>query len=70
MKKRMASLALTIADDGVGMAHRSSDGTGMGLRIMRYRASLIRGSLSIDGPQEGGTRVSCLVTKEKADGQA
>ena len=37
--------------------------TGMGLRIMSYRAGLIRGKLDIRRGEAGGTLVSCLVMR-------
>jgi signal transduction histidine kinase len=55
------ALSLTVRDDGVGLpAERSSNG-GMGLRIMRYRAELIGGTLDIRSPQGGGTTIICTV---------
>lgn len=49
---------LSVSDDGRGLPHLLPQGQGMGLRIMRYRAGMIGGALSIksDGP---GTVVAC-----------
>jgi PAS domain S-box-containing protein len=52
--------ALTIRDDGVGFSAAPANGAGMGLHIMRYRASMIGGVLQVERDDGGGTRVSCL----------
>jgi diguanylate cyclase (GGDEF)-like protein/PAS domain S-box-containing protein len=59
-----AKLNLIIADDGIGVAElppASERTTGLGLRIMRYRAGRIRGSFQIERCSPHGTRirVSC-----------
>jgi two-component system CheB/CheR fusion protein len=50
---------LTIRDDGRGFdaAHRSE--SGLGMRIMNYRAKMIGGSLSVQSSVSGGTVVRC-----------
>jgi signal transduction histidine kinase len=50
-------MTLRIRDDGVGIPAAKSDG--MGLAIMRYRARLNGGELTVDQPAEGGTLISC-----------
>jgi signal transduction histidine kinase len=40
----------------------------MGLRIMRYRAGMIGGSLGIQREQDGGTTVVCTVHASGPDG--
>lgn len=52
---------LTIVDDGKGF-HQGSSGShgGVGLRIMLYRAEIIKAKLSIRNLPEGGTCVTCL----------
>jgi len=50
---------LTIEDDGIGIPQPEPQGQGMGLRSMRYRASVLGGSLEIAPMPDGGTRVSC-----------
>jgi len=54
---------LRIQDDGVGLkASAANDpGMGMGLNIMRHRASQSGGVLRIEEPPGGGTLVSCTV---------
>jgi PAS domain S-box-containing protein len=52
---------LTIRDDGTGLpAHRRKE-PGMGLRIMRYRAGMIGGSLAVEKEDRRGTKVTCSV---------
>ncbi|KKK58697.1 hypothetical protein LCGC14_3041810, partial [marine sediment metagenome] len=48
--------ALTVEDDGIGVDEQHpSGGKGMGMHIMRYRASVIGGSLTVSRRREGGT---------------
>jgi len=58
------SLTLSIHDDGIGIANSSS--TGMGLAVMRYRARLSGGDLTIEQPIGGGTIVSCTARPAQA----
>jgi signal transduction histidine kinase/FixJ family two-component response regulator len=51
-------LVLTIQNDGLPFPDLQSHSTGMGLRIMNYRASLIGASLEVKGIGKG-TRVTC-----------
>jgi two-component system, LuxR family, sensor kinase FixL len=56
---------LAVEDDGCGfsrgsLAHSSSSG----LLIMRYRASLVGGALSIESQPGRGTVVSCIVSED------
>jgi PAS domain S-box-containing protein len=50
-------VSLSIADDGVGIAENAARGTGMGLKIMEYRASMIGGVFSVKRLPRGGTRI-------------
>jgi signal transduction histidine kinase len=59
LKEHTSSYILYIEDDGVGFDADEIDHTGIGLHIMRYRASAIRGDLTIGRSQAGGTRVTC-----------
>jgi signal transduction histidine kinase len=54
-------LILTVQNDGKPFPDLSSRSTGMGLRIMNYRASLIGASLEVKGTGGKGTRVTCSV---------
>jgi signal transduction histidine kinase len=51
---------LTVHDDGIGFPDVSEKPTGMGLRIMHYRASMIGAALTIQSDASGGTRVVCV----------
>jgi len=55
---------LKIQNDGTPFPDLNSRSTGMGLRIMNYRASLIGASLVIKGAGAKGTRVICSVPVE------
>lgn len=63
-------LQLSIQDDGVGIASRPALSTGMGLRIMDYRAEQIGGALSIAPAPGGGTVVTCWVPGENGHGKS
>lgn len=52
--------SLSIADDGIGIEPSSSASAGMGLKIMRYRAGAIGGTLQIRRRRPAGTRVRCV----------
>ena len=58
--------ALTIEDDGTGLAPPPDRGKGMGLHIMSYRARMIGASLSVDARPNGGTVVHCALQKTSA----
>jgi PAS domain S-box-containing protein len=57
-------LNLTVADDGAGLLESPKKDAGMGLDIMRHRASLIHGTLTIASRSGKGTEVSCRVPAE------
>lgn len=50
---------LRIEDDGDGFNPSTLQSKGLGLRIMRYRAQMMAGSLRIDSARSRGTTVSC-----------
>jgi PAS domain S-box-containing protein len=54
------ALSLSIADDGVGISDPNPDEDGMGLQIMKYRASMLGGTLQIKTGRAGGTSVRCV----------
>jgi len=54
-------VVLTVQNDGKPFPDLSSRSTGMGLRIMNYRASLIGASLEVKGTGGKGTKVTCSV---------
>src|SRR5258707_5319187 len=49
---------LRIHDDGIGFS-ADHNSTGLGLRTMQYRASIIRGTLEVDCKPGAGTTVTC-----------
>ncbi len=53
------NIILMIQDNGIGL--QEDDGSGLGLRIMRYRANRMGGGLSIEGSEFGGTLVKCII---------
>jgi signal transduction histidine kinase len=48
---------VSIQDDGLGLP-KDAPGHGMGLKIMRYRAELMRGNLSVESNGHEGTKVT------------
>jgi PAS domain S-box-containing protein len=61
-----AKVRLTITDDGTGMPAGAADGTGMGLKIMRYRARILSGEVRFETADRGGTRIVCECPVEPA----
>jgi two-component system, NarL family, sensor histidine kinase NreB len=55
-----ADLLLVVRDDGRGIT-ADANRTGMGLRIMNYRAAMIGGTLSVERNEPRGTLVICAV---------
>ena len=51
---------LSVQDDGCGFSSAGNGPTGMGLRIMHYRASVIGATLALKSAPGAGTRVACL----------
>ncbi len=51
---------LIVRDDGCGFEVDRKSQSGLGLRIMNYRAKMIGGSLSVESSLHGGTMVRCL----------
>lgn len=62
-------LVVEVEDDGVGLEQSEQRREGLGLKIMRHRASLMNGELSIESLPEGGTRVVCTVPAEGIDAE-
>jgi signal transduction histidine kinase len=58
------AITLTVQNDGLPFPNLKGPSTGMGLRIMNYRANLVRGSFDIQGDGSRGTRVICSVPLE------
>lgn len=59
---------LSVEDDGRGLPTDAERSGGLGLPIMRHRASLIDASLEIASRPGGGTVVTCRVEKPRTEG--
>lgn len=63
LEQQADALVLEVEDDGIGFEEDAALlSEGLGLRVMRYRARLLGGSLEIGPSPAGGTRVSCRVS--------
>lgn len=60
-------VSLAITDDGIGLPERAMDATGMGLKIMRYRARMLGGELHFERVEPTGTRIVCECPIERDD---
>jgi PAS domain S-box-containing protein len=54
-----STVALEISDDGKGLLPLPTDSGGMGLSIMRFRATMLDAQFSIGPSATAGTRVAC-----------
>ena len=54
-------ITLAVKDDGAGVPAPPRKTSGMGFRIMRYRAGMINGTLAIRKEAPGGTTIICTV---------
>ncbi|HEY6644993.1 PAS domain S-box protein [Povalibacter sp.] len=61
-----AKVKLSITDDGIGMPADAMDASGMGLKIMCYRARILGGDVSFEASEPSGTRVVCECPVEVA----
>jgi signal transduction histidine kinase len=60
LKSSNNRITFTIRDNGTGLAADYDENKGMGLRIMKYRASMIGASLRVSADTKGpGTLVTC-----------
>lgn len=50
-------LLMTIEDDGIGFSDQNGSTSGMGIRIMKYRAKMLGGALDVKTNVSGGTRI-------------
>ncbi len=60
MEKGDDSILVSVEDDGIGIDETREDSSGLGLNIMRYRASIIGGVLKIVRGQTRGTIVNLM----------
>ena len=61
-----ATTTLTVRDNGIGIPNLGVQNEGMGMRNMRYRASMIHGSFDVHRGEQGGTVISCQFTTNRA----
>ncbi|HWV98864.1 MAG TPA: PAS domain S-box protein [Candidatus Acidoferrum sp.] len=69
IERRGERYVLSVRDDGVGFLPSGAAQTGMGLRIMHYRARVIGATLTLQSRPGSGTTVACLfspVSREAA----
>lgn len=60
---------LTVRNDGATLASPSTQGRGMGIRIMKYRARMIGATVRIQASTGGGTEVLCRFIREPKSGE-
>ncbi|MGE5195684.1 MAG: PAS domain S-box protein [Deltaproteobacteria bacterium] len=65
LNENKGRLVLGIRDDGKGISPTAWQTEGMGLDTMQYRAALIGATLSVAPVAEGGTLVTCQLTKSR-----
>lgn len=53
--------AVSVKDNGVGFTGSTSHGKGMGLSIMKYRASIIGAALDVRNNEDGGVSMVCTL---------
>src|SRR5262245_55793077 len=63
------SLSLNVKDNGQGFLETTGAQRGMGMNIMKYRATVIGGTLSIKRAVDGGTIVVCSLPSSRKDRQ-
>jgi signal transduction histidine kinase len=59
LKQADGAIELTIADDGHGLA--KTKGAGMGLQVMKHRAEMIGGELTLESKPGRGVTITCRV---------
>jgi signal transduction histidine kinase len=64
LSEQNSEVHLSVCDDGQEVGLPRDTVTGMGLRIMRYRAGVIGGALTIGPGDQGGTVVTCILPLE------
>jgi PAS domain S-box-containing protein len=55
---------LRVSDNGNGFSEDSPNGSGLGLRAMKYRADLIGAELRIDSQPGNGVRITCTLRRQ------
>jgi DNA-binding LacI/PurR family transcriptional regulator/signal transduction histidine kinase len=57
------AISVEVSDDGVGIPSVTRDDGGMGLHILKYRASVIGGELRIRSSKDKGTTITCRIPR-------
>lgn len=52
---------ISVKDNGLGLAGGTTQGKGMGLSIMKYRASIIGATLDVRNDEDGGVIMACTL---------
>ena len=65
LAERTGGLELSVENNGRAIPATQPAKSGMGLNVMRYRAEMIGGSLSIKSGQSKGVRVACTLRRKK-----
>ena len=68
LRRQNDQALITIADDGCGFEVNTARAQGSGLRIMRYRADVLGGSLNIRRREGGGMSVTCAFSLSAGNG--
>ncbi len=63
--REKGTLDLEVADDGVGLPKSRGEDRGVGLGVMRHRASLIGAEMTISARRGGGTLIRCRLPVKK-----
>jgi signal transduction histidine kinase len=63
MSYRAPRIELRVEDDGVGFTGSGGDDTGMGLRVMKYRAEMIGATLEARPAPRQGLSIMCSLWK-------
>jgi signal transduction histidine kinase len=58
-------MRLKVSDDGIGFPESFTPNTGMGLRIMQSRISMVGGTLTVERQPAGGTGVCFAAPKNR-----
>jgi signal transduction histidine kinase len=62
LSQHEGTLRLIISDNGRGLSPRGKNAQGIGLQMMKHRASVIGAELSIDSKPDQGVTVTCSRT--------
>jgi PAS domain S-box-containing protein len=69
LRVRADSIRLAVMDDGRGLPEENPNGSGLGMRTMRFRSSAIGGKLYVGRRASGGNSVVCEVPQNRNGSQ-